>query len=136
MYSLLPMRLLPFLVLGLALALVFLGPVALPGHAADNTAPRFLSSLEDVPLMPGLEEEAAQAVVFDTPEGRLVESAARGHVDPDSVARFYNEALPELGWRTEGGLRFSREGEMMEIVVRPDAGAVVVLFAVSPVGGD
>lgn len=76
---------------------------ALPLHVQaeqNNTVPQFFSALQDVPLMPGLNELPDQAVIFDKAEGRIIESVA--HIENgtnESVAEYYAIALPQLGWQ-------------------------------------
>ncbi|MBT6442626.1 MAG: hypothetical protein HOK61_09395 [Alphaproteobacteria bacterium] len=98
----------------------------------------FLSALEDVPLMPGLTEDKAQGVVFDTPDGRIVESVANGKVAVDRVKQFYAAVLPQLGWQSlndlAGDMAYGREGEVLAMTVRLVQGGVVVRYAVSPSG--
>ena len=106
-------------------------------YAASADA-SFLSVLEDVPLMTGLTEDKAQGVVFDTPDGRIVESVARGEVAVDRVKQFYAAVLPQLGWQSlenmAGDMAYGREGEVLTMTVRLVQGGAVVRYAVSPSG--
>lgn len=118
--------------LGLALvAAIFAAPAGL-ALAGDGETGGFLSGLEDVPLMPGLAEEESGSLAFDTPEGRIVEAAATGDVEPRDVGRFYSDILLELGWKARGELIFEREGEVLQIVVRAGGDSVRVEFFVVP----
>ncbi|MDH5749772.1 MAG: hypothetical protein OEY85_10740, partial [Rhodospirillales bacterium] len=56
------------------------GQAAAAELAAEAPAVPFVSGMEDLPLMPGLEEVAASSIVFDTPQGRIVETFATGNV--------------------------------------------------------
>ncbi|MBF0166772.1 MAG: hypothetical protein HQL45_04000 [Alphaproteobacteria bacterium] len=80
----------------------------------------FLSGSGDLPLMPGLLEDQKAAVIFDTPEGRIAHFAAQGAALPAEVKRFYEEALPELGWTSTGPNRFKREGEILQLTIKKD----------------
>ena len=66
----------------LALMVSVLAP---PVLAQDD----FISSIDDLPLMPGLVEEEG-GMVFDSPSGRIVEAFATGNVSPGEVLSFYN----------------------------------------------
>ncbi len=109
-------------------------------HAADRAAGQgtvaFVGGIEDLPLMPGLEEDAAGRMVFDTAAGRIVEAYASGAVSRAQVLDFYAATLPQLGWRREGETAFLREDEML--VLEFSAGkagpapALTVRFALSP----
>ncbi len=97
--------------------------------AADT---RFSSVVEDLPLMDGLVETAAAP--FETAQGRIVRIEAEGAAAPASVRRYYEDALPALGWTRVGSddLRFRRGGEALEI--RLGGGAPLrVTFVITPV---
>ena len=115
----------------LVLAIWLFGSAALPVSAEDT---RFVSAIADLPLMPGLVEQEAEGVVFETPDGRIVETFAFGQTERSSVIRFYEESLPQLGWIREAPLRFRREGEALTIDF-PDSqsgAGLTVRFSLSP----
>ncbi|NQU60068.1 MAG: hypothetical protein HQ512_02980 [Rhodospirillales bacterium] len=94
----------------------------------------FISTIDDLPLMPGLVEEEG-GVVFDSPSGRIVEAYASGDVSPGEVLSFYDETLPQLGWRSLGGHVFRREGEVLKLEFPGGPGApppLTVGFSLSP----
>lgn len=108
-------------------------------HAADttNTAGRaeFFHAVDDLPLMPGMKEITEESVVFDQPDGRVVQVGARAGngVTGAQVAAFYAETLPQLGWQAEGTAGFVREKERLTI----EYGAVMggplpVRFTIKP----
>lgn len=99
--------------------------------AGSALAAVFVPGTEDVPLMPSLRPVANSNVVFDKPEGRIVESAARGKVTRAAVRRFYAETLPGLGWREEGGM-WRREGEALAIDMKGRDGDLTVGFTLTP----
>ncbi len=101
--------------------------------AATPAPAAFLDDIDDVPLMPGLTETADAAVVFETPQGRLVEATVQGPGSVAEVRRFYLETLPQLGWSPTGDLVFRRENETLTL--HPTAGAdggVRVRFSLGP----
>ncbi|MDP4795515.1 MAG: hypothetical protein NWR87_01255 [Rhodospirillales bacterium] len=113
------------------LCLVVIAAACGPVHTAE----RFVSVIEDLPLMDGLVENENAAVTFETAGGRIAEAEARGNVGPDSALKFYQSVLPQLGWtQLEAGL-FQRDGERLKLVIEGDgkAGAVVG-FSLSPRG--
>ena len=107
------------LALAAVLSATLLLMAASPGLAGP-AEPGFVPGVEDLPLMPGLTAPANDAVVFDQPEGRIVESAARGDVSADAITAFYTQTLPQLGWRPAGAGRWAREGERLEITATRD----------------
>ncbi|MGB0681496.1 MAG: hypothetical protein ACPGOV_02260 [Magnetovibrionaceae bacterium] len=93
---------------GLWLILAFWLP-GLPSASAEG----FVSVIEDVPIMEGLAEDPARAVVFDAPTGRIAEATLTGPFAEAEVLKFYGETLPELGWLPDGEAAFRREGEAL-----------------------
>ena len=124
-------RVLAGLVAGIV-ALV-LGVAALGGSARgqDGTA-GFVGGIEDLPLMAGLVEDAAAGLVFDKPEGRIVEAVAAGPLARAAVDAFYAATLAELGWQPSGDGAYKREGEALRITVSGEDGAVTVHFSLTP----
>lgn len=97
---------------------------------------RFFVSIQDLPLMPGLEELPQQTVIFDKPEGRIIESAARIESgSPDAVEEFYVRVLPQLGWVRVSGRSFVREGEQMDLHFETHEGHNFLNIMVRPVEG-
>jgi len=113
-----------YLVLGLLLS---------ASPAAAQT-PAFVTGTEDLPLMTGLAEQAEGRMVFDSPNGRIVEVSARGAVSRQAVLSFYAETLPQLGWQRLAPGRFQREDEILKLEFPGDAsGQTTVRFTLSPV---
>lgn len=114
----------------LVLSLAF--PAAAP-MAQD--AQRFVSVINDLPLMSGL-VEAGEGVEFATPGGRIAEATAhgvrKGAVSREAVLAFYAQTLPQLGWAPAGGARFVREGETLDLQFGEDGGALTVRFSLAP----
>ncbi|MDH3593403.1 MAG: hypothetical protein OEU09_23175 [Rhodospirillales bacterium] len=110
-------------------ALALAGPDA-PGPRAQ--AQGYIAEVEDLPLMPGLAEVEGAGVVFDKPHGRIVEAYAQGRVTREAVLAFYRQALPQLGWRADGGAAFRREGETLSLDFLDGGGALVVRFTLVP----
>jgi hypothetical protein len=120
----------------LAAVLVAATLAASAGLAADRSG-HFLSGFEDLPLMDGLTEQADSGVVFDKPDGRIVERYASGPLTTDSVVAFYKETLPQLGWQAKpdkraNHLAFEREGESLDIEFKKVDSELVVRFSVAP----
>jgi hypothetical protein len=110
----------------LALLLLLGAPIA-PAHAAD-----FVAGTEDVPLMPGLAPVAGSSLVFDKPEGRIVEAQAAGKVTRSAVQAFYARTLPQLGWQASGANAWRREDELLRLDFRDRNGELTVGFTLSP----
>jgi hypothetical protein len=98
------------------LAASLLCTAASPAHA-DGAG--FVGGFDDLPLADGLTEIAGAGVVFDTPEGRIVERYASGTAEAATVADFYTETLPALGWQPLAPMVFGRDAEALTITVFP-----------------
>lgn len=94
----------------------------------------FIAGVEDLPLMPGLKEIVGAGLVFDKPEGRIVEAYASGSLSAEAVLAFYGRSLPELGWKAASSAAYHREGERLDLEVlgRDASGTLVVRFSLSP----
>ncbi len=112
----------------MAVLLVLLSLITLPVQAGSA----FLSGQSDLPLMPGLEEDAGAAVVFDSPEGRIAHFTARGALTVGEVKAFYRETLPELGWTFVSENLYRREAESLRLIVKKVAkGGTEIRFEIS-----
>lgn len=103
----------------------------------ENGATVFIEGTEDIPLMPGLEEDVDASTTFDTPQGRLLEAYAIGAMSRQQVLRFYQETMPQLGWKRKGENTYFREGEMLTIDFPKPPGnvqgpAITVHFTLKP----
>jgi hypothetical protein len=118
----------------LAIALLVLGAAFLgvPGEPVAAEKAGFLAGTEDIPLMPGLANDLATLVVFDKPQGRIVEVEAKGKVTRAGVETFYATALPELGWAADGPQSWQREGEGLRYDFKGRDGNLRVGFSLSP----
>ena len=80
----------------------------------------YFAAIEDLPLPPGFVERDAGAA-FESLEGRLVLSYAKGEMSGLAVRDFYYGALPPLGWslspQPDGALVFQRGREELSFTV-------------------
>ncbi|MFD2205082.1 hypothetical protein [Kiloniella antarctica] len=77
----------------------------------------FFTGSDGVPIVPGMEEMPDLGVVFDKPEGRIVEGFASGYLEQSEIRSFYGRTLPQLGWSVFGEGLFQREGEVLKIEI-------------------
>ena len=112
---------------GLAAALIA-GSVAV-GARADTA---FVDGFDDLPLMPGLSQEAGRVVQFDSPYGRIIESWATGSVKTEAVLGFYKKTLPQLGWTADSAERFHRDNEVLILDVHRKGSGVEVHYRDAP----
>ena len=124
-------------------SLLFIAMGLLPGlAAAEDWQPSFVAGIDGVPIMPGLSEQVDETVVFDKPEGRLVDALAISEASPADIIAWYGTALAEAGWSPLGPdiadrLLVQRDGEVLHIRVRDDeAEGVDVHFSLAPIEDD
>lgn len=104
-------------------------------HAGSEAAPVFFEALYDVPVMPGLEEVREQAMLFDKPDGRIASVvAASESLDPVKIMRFYDELLPQLGWKKIAKNQYVRGRDRLEMDLERHPPLTVVHFTLSPEG--
>jgi hypothetical protein len=115
------MRASPLLVLPLFLL------AALPLRAEE-----FVAGTEDLPLMPGLKPVPSSDVVFDKPEGRIVEARAEGATTREKVEAFYAASLPPLGWKPAGRDTWQRDTEQLRLDFAGSSSRLGVGFTLSP----
>lgn len=122
--------------------LIALTAVLLLGIASPVQAEGFSTVIEDLPIMDGMTERADLTLVFDTPEGRIVETTLETATGVETVLSYYRRTLTQLGWRPVGTSErlYIREKESLSIDVRKNpaaeaygaADAVTVSFKISP----
>lgn len=98
-------------------------------------ADKFVAGFEDLPLMPGLSQMTGTSVLFDTPQGRIVQASAVGDVSRLELLQFYVETLPQLGWTRVGEEEFRREGEQLRFEFKVVPNGLEVRFLVEPAAG-
>jgi hypothetical protein len=99
--------------------------------AAPALAQQFVPGTEDVPLMKELKPVDGSDLVFDKPEGRIIEASARGKVTKAAVRSFYASTLPQLGWKVAGE-SWTRETETLHLDFAGHDGDLWVTFTLLP----
>ena len=115
-----------------ATSIMAIGSVAAMFATLAGAADVFLSRLEDLPLAPGLSEDANAGLSFDSAGGRIVEAYARGNMTEDQVLQFYKETLPQLGWTAESTHQYRRGGERLRLELTPGGQGLTVHYSLSP----
>jgi hypothetical protein len=108
----------------MAMIVLLLAPLA--AGAAD-----FVPGTEDVPVMAGL-RSSMDGMIFDKPQGRIVEVQYHGKLKRRDIEAFYAAALPQLGWQPDAAGAWQREGEMLRLDFSGKDGDIGVDFVLSP----
>ena len=104
-----------------------------PVRAENTHTPVFFEALYDVPVMPGLEEVKDQAMLFDKPDGRIASVvAASKSLNATEIARFYEESLPQLGWKKTAQNQYVRGSDRLVMDLSKSPPLTVVHFTLSP----
>lgn len=98
--------------------------------AAHAQAQAYLSGHEDLPLLAGLTQDRDSVMVFDTPQGRVVETFAQTPESGQAVLSAYAETLPQMGWTRKSPTRFERGAEALvfEVVSKGPPTVVRILL--------
>lgn len=115
------------------LSLMVLALSAGMGWAQSGAGPVFFEALYDVPVMPGLEEVKDQAVLFDKPDGRIASVvAASKSLSAAQITGFYDESLPQLGWKKTAQNQYVRGSDRLVMDISKAPPLTVVHFTLSP----
>ncbi|MFH1157922.1 MAG: hypothetical protein V1721_03445 [Pseudomonadota bacterium] len=106
--------------------LVFVSFSAIAGRAG------YSGVIDDLPLMPGMIEKTEDALVFDAPGGRIVETVVETGADLMEIKEFYAATLPSLGWKNTAPDGFIRDNEILKIDFEQQTGISHVHFTLTP----
>lgn len=127
------MRLSALFILLLCLA-AGITPVQSPAQAQEGRAVYF-EALYDVPVMPGLQELKDQAMLFDKPDGRIASVvAASPTLKPEQIRAFYEETLPQLGWKKINSKQYVRDNSSLTMALETRPPLSILHLTLSPAG--
>ena len=100
----------------------------------------------DLPLLEGLSENRDGAMLFDSPDGRIINAQAAGAIDGARIFEYYKVVLPSLGWKVamdQGSdlpceeaasycLSATREEEGLLLSIHENGGRSKINYALSP----
>ena len=109
-------------------------PKAFAHVGEANTQTLFTKAIEDLPIMPNLELVENDDVLFIKKTGRIAQTTLKGPVDIDSVYVFYEQTLPQLGWKQVNPKLYARESELLRVEASSAnaEGLTFVRFSVEP----
>lgn len=121
------------LCLFVSLSLFFFGAFSSVVASEGRGGTVFFQTLQDIPAMQGLSEIEDYALVFDKPEGRIVEMVAQiKGASVDAVRRYYAGVLPQLGWAKEREDHYIRGNERLALDFEQESAGNFVRFTVEP----
>lgn len=100
----------------------------------------------DLPLLKGLSENNDAAMLFDSPDGRIINAQAAGEISAIQIFEYYKVVLPSLGWRVtedhmsgltcEKGAKYCisarREKEGLALNIHENGARSKINYALSP----
>lgn len=96
-------------------------------------APAFFEALYDVPVMQGLQEIPDETMLFDKPDGRIATVvAATSSLKAQDVLKFYDQTLPQMGWKKVKNNQYVRDGDQLVLDLQPGQSLLAVRFTLSP----
>ena len=95
-------------------------------------ASSFLVGLDDIPIYKEMKYVEDSLIMFDKIDGRFVSTEISGNYKKKDVEKFYNKALPNLGWKKIDKGQYQRENEQLELDYRKNDTLLRVIFSVSP----
>ena len=93
---------------------------------------KFINGFTDLPVMPGMRELPDANISFDTTSGRIFIAFAESTNSVQKVLSFYENVLPQLGWRSKTNRTFLREAEILTFDFIKDGDSVIVRFSIEP----
>tara|TARA_R110002096_G_scaffold436105_1_gene668123 strand:+ start:140807 stop:141199 length:393 start_codon:yes stop_codon:yes gene_type:complete len=111
---------------------------------ASHAAAQQGDMLKDMalPLMGGLAENSDGAMLFDSPEGRIINAEASGMLAAKDVYEYYRVVLPSLGWSVERGapcdvnvsfcIKATRDAENLLLDIASAGNKSTVTYALAP----
>jgi hypothetical protein len=110
----------------------FMMILSVGAQAAEN---HFFTEMADIPVMPGLYELADENMVFDKPEGRIIESAAASETrNHNEIKAFYDTTLPQMGWHRLSDGQFRRGAERLSIRLETRGNLQIMRLSLIPAG--
>lgn len=106
------------------IAALALGLLAWPVSAA---AIDYIDGFDALPVMPGLAPSASGSLIFDKPDGRILEAVLVGDVTASDTFTYYEPTLRSLGWDAVGATgterQYRRGIENLQLLYQAGSGA-------------
>ena len=93
---------------------------------------QFVLGINDLPILNKMKNMPESLVIFDTNEGRFIKTQISGKETVANAILYYNEILPNLGWKKIDNMKFKREKELLNIKYQKKDGLLYLTFSVLP----
>ena len=98
------------------------------GIDSKSNKTNFVDGIDDLPLHHKMTVNKNSLVMFDTNQGNFVEVEIKGKSSIGNISKFYNEILPNLGWKSENNTKFVRGKDSLELQYSSKNQTVIVKF--------
>ena len=92
----------------------------------------YVNGIEELPLATDMINMPNSLIFFDTNEGKFIQTKIFGKKSITFVKNFYNDILPNLGWKLGENNKFYRKSEFLEIHYYMIEKNLVVEFNIKP----
>jgi len=92
----------------------------------------FVPNLPDVALPKHFVVDNDTSTFFDSAEGRIAEVNAQGFGEVDDVEDFYDDTMPQFGWKKLGKNVYRKEGELLTITATKGPSLTSIKYMLKP----
>mgnify|MGYP001407849577 CR=1 FL=1 len=90
-----------------------------------------ISFIDEIPVMETMSVEPELSFSFDSPSGRIIILIATSDEKEESILRFYDEIMPQLGW-TMVGSEYLRGSEKFELISSNNQNGMIWRLTITP----
>jgi len=94
--------------------------------------PDTISFIDDIPLMETMNVEPEFSFSFDSPSGRIIILIATSDDKKESVAQFYDEVMPQLGWMIKDS-EYIRGAEKFQLLSSNNQNGIIWRLSITPI---
>ena len=94
--------------------------------------PDTISFIDDIPVMETMNVEPEFSFSFDSPSGRIIILIATSDDKKESVAQFYDEVMPQLGWMIKDS-EYVRGSEKFQLLSSNNQNGIIWRLSITPI---
>ena len=91
-----------------------------------------ISFIDDIPVMEKMNVEPEFSFSFDSPSGRIIILIATSDEKKESVAQFYDEVMPQLGWMIKDS-EYVRGSEKFQLLSSNNQNGIIWRLSITPI---
>ena len=91
-----------------------------------------ISFIDDIPVMETMNVEPEFSFSFDSPSGRIIILIATSDDKKESVAQFYDEVMPQLGWMIKDS-EYVRGPEKFQLLSSNNENGIIWRLSITPI---